>query len=466
MIRRHITALRLTLMFADAATAIGVFVAISILRFGAGWIDSWDRAGLAAIPAMAAWAVAWVALLWFMGLYRLRRHWSSRSDAADILRAITLLALVAFGALFVVHLPRVSRLFLVELFVVELGVAVASRLIIRWAFAQARRRGFARHYLLIVGTSMQAREFARLIVEHPQLGLEVIGHIGARPVGRHALDTPWLGSVEDIERILHERVVDEVAVCLPLGDWQLIEAIARICAEEGKIVRIPAEANPPRMAGASIETFGDLTVQSIVYGPDRALNLLGKRVIDTVLATAGLIVLSPILLGVAVGIRMFNGAPVLFRQRRVGLHGREFEIVKFRTMVRDAELRLADLEDRNEIHGPAFKVSSDPRITPIGRFLRRTSLDELPQLWNVLRGDMSLVGPRPPLPREVARYDVWHRRRLAMKPGITGLWQVSARHAEDFNRWVSIDLDYIDRWSLWLDVKILARTIPAMLGGR
>jgi lipopolysaccharide/colanic/teichoic acid biosynthesis glycosyltransferase len=161
-----------------------------------------------------------------------------------------------------------------------------------------------------------------------------------------------------------------------------------------------------------------------------------------------------------------TGSPVLFRQRRVGLHGREFEILKFRTMVRDAEARLVDLNHRNEIRGPAFKVSADPRVTRLGRWLRRSSLDELPQLWNVLRGDMSLVGPRPPLPDEVARYDVWHRRRLAMKPGITGLWQVSARRADDFNRWVTIDLDYIDRWSLWLDVKILARTIPAMLEGR
>jgi exopolysaccharide biosynthesis polyprenyl glycosylphosphotransferase len=465
VIRRHITALRLTLMSADAATAIGVFIAISIGRFGPEWAGSWDRAGLAALPAMLAWAVAWVALLWFQGLYRLRRHWSSRADAADILRAMTLLAMVVFGSLFVVNLPKVSRLFLVELFLVELAVAIASRLAIRSAFAMARRRGFARHYMLIAGTSARATEFARLIAEHPQLGLEVVGHVGSRPSARRPLARPWLGPIDDIERILHERVVDEVAICLPLAEWNMVEAIARICAEEGKIVRIPADGNPPRMAGAVLETFGDLSVQSIVYGPDRALNLLGKRVIDLVLAVAALVAVSPALLGLAVVIRM-TGSPVLFRQRRVGLHGREFEILKFRTMVRDAEARLVDLNHRNEIRGPAFKVSADPRVTRLGRWLRRSSLDELPQLWNVLRGDMSLVGPRPPLPDEVARYDVWHRRRLAMKPGITGLWQVSARRADDFNRWVTIDLDYIDRWSLWLDVKILARTIPAMLEGR
>src|SRR6187200_459832 len=154
---------------------------------------------------------------------------------------------------------------------------------------------------------------------------------------------------------------------------------------------------------------------------------------------------------------------MLFRQRRVGVHGRQFSLIKFRSMAVDAEGRLADLAHLNEIQGRAFKITNDPRVTPVGRFLRRTSLDELPQLLNVLRGDMSLVGPRPPLPREVEGYDLWHRRRLSMKPGITGLWQVSARRSDDFDDRAELDLSYIDRWSLWLDFKILARTVPAAL---
>ena len=466
MIRRHITALRLSLMTADGIAAVFVFLAISMLRFGSNWSEAWDRAGLPVAAALVAWAASWVGLLWLHGLYRLRRYWSARAEAAYLVRGATFLALIVFGGLFAVHMPEVSRLFMIGLFVVQLAVALVSRLVIRWAFAAARRRGLARHYMLVVGTSAEAIDFARRISEHPQLGLEIIGHVGSDAPRSGPFEGRLLGSIEDIERILHDRVVDEVAICLPVAEWHDVEAIARICAEEGKIVRMPGVDNPPRMAGSTVEQFDGLVVQSVVYGPDRILSLHGKRLIDVVGAAVALVLVSPVLLIAALAVRAAEGSPILFRQRRVGLHGREFEIIKFRTMVPDAEARLEALLEHNEIRGPAFKVSRDPRISRVGRWLRRTSIDELPQLWNVLAGDMSLVGPRPPLPGEVTRYDVWHRRRLSMKPGITGLWQVSARRADDFNRWVSIDLDYIDRWSLLLDLKILVRTIPAMLEGR
>ena len=179
-----------------------------------------------------------------------------------------------------------------------------------------------------------------------------------------------------------------------------------------------------------------------------------------------MLVLAPVAAVIAILVARSSRGSILFRQTRVGLHGRTFQMVKFRTMVSDAEERLAELAERNEIKGPAFKIERDPRITRVGRVLRRTSLDELPQLWNVLHGEMSLVGHRPPLPSEVQGYDLWHRRRLSMKPGMTGLWQVKGRREPHFDRWVEIDLEYIDSWSLWLDFRILARTVPAMLQGR
>jgi exopolysaccharide biosynthesis polyprenyl glycosylphosphotransferase len=261
-------------------------------------------------------------------------------------------------------------------------------------------------------------------------------------------------------------VIDEVAICVEPGDVALIEPIARLCEDEGRLVRIPLDSAAPTLTGGRVEEFDGIEVLSLVRGPDHAAALVLKRLLDVAGAIVGLVILSPVLVAIAAWIVAVDGHPILFRQPRVGLNLRPFSVVKFRTMTVDAEQRLAEVLDRNLLVGHAFKLDDDPRLTRTGRFLRRTSLDELPQLWNVLLGQMSLVGPRPPLPREVADYDIWHRRRLSMKPGITGLWQVEARREVEFDRWVALDLSYIDRWSLWLDVKIIARTVPAMLSGR
>jgi exopolysaccharide biosynthesis polyprenyl glycosylphosphotransferase len=242
--------------------------------------------------------------------------------------------------------------------------------------------------------------------------------------------------------------------------------MASLCEQEGKRLRIIVGPGLTPITGGRVETFGKFEILTIANGPDRILGLAAKRLLDVMLAALALVVLAPALLLIAAAVWVEDRGPVLFRQTRVGLHGRLFRVVKFRTMVTDAEERLADLVSQNEITGHAFKLADDPRITRTGKVLRRTSLDELPQFWNVLRGQMSIVGPRPPLPGEVADYDLWHRRRLSMKPGITGLWQVSARLEAEFDRWVELDLAYIDRWSLWLDLKIMVKTVPAMMSGR
>jgi exopolysaccharide biosynthesis polyprenyl glycosylphosphotransferase len=217
------------------------------------------------------------------------------------------------------------------------------------------------------------------------------------------------------------------------------------------------------LATGRVEELDGLPIYSIVTGPDRVVALVAKRLLDITGAAALLVLLSPLMLILALAVRQDSAGRALFKQRRVGLHGRTFEVLKFRTMHDGAEDRLTELMELNEIRGHAFKLTADPRVTRVGRWLRRTSLDELPQLWNVLRGEMSLVGPRPPLVSEVQGYNVWHRRRLSMKPGMTGLWQVRARTEQDFDRWVETDLEYIDSWSLWLDLRILLRTIPAVL---
>ena len=466
MIRRHAMALRLALAGVDASSAVVLFVVVSLVRFGPAWQDTWRRAGVDPFVAAAVYAVAWSTVLWALGLYRVRARWQLRTEILDVARAGILLGLVTFSALFVVKLPDVSRLFLLLLFVAQVALTIASRASIRWLLRSLRDRGLGLRYLLVVGTGREARRFADRVERHRELGLRVIGFLAVEP-GQTTIDhRPVIGVLDDIEVVLHDRIVDEVAVCLSEPDLHLLESITRLCEEEGKIVRIPLEGVPVSLPGGRIEDFDRGKVLSLVYGPDRIVGLIVKRLLDIGLAAAALLLLSPLFLIVAWAIVVLDGRPVIFRQTRVGLHGRPFLVVKFRTMVPDAEARLDELEALNEIKGHAFKLTDDPRLTRTGSFLRKTSIDELPQLWNVIRGEMSLVGPRPPLPREVAGYDLWHRRRLSMKPGITGLWQVAARGEEDFDRWVALDLAYIDRWSVWLDLKIMFRTIPAMLQGR
>ena len=469
MIRRYIAVLHVVLMTADAAIAMALFVGVSIFRFGPTWTATWDTAGIDARVAAVLYGAAVVLVLWVQGLYRLRVRWSPRREVLDVLVAVVLLAVVVFTALFLFKLPGVSRLFLLLLFPAQAAVTILTRALIRLTFTRLRTRGYNARYFLIVGANPAAQRFADAIERHRALGLRAVGHL-AGPTDRERgsdrrVRRPVLGGIDDIEAILHNVVVDEVVVCLELEDRPMTVAIARLCEEEGRVVRIPITEFGPVVPGGLMEMLDGVEVQSLAYGPDRTLGLLVKRTIDVVLAGAGLILFSPLLLLVALVIGLRDGAPILFRQTRVGLHGRPFQLIKFRTMVPDAEALLADLEDQNEISGPAFKLTDDPRLSRTGRWLRRTSFDELPQLLNVLRGEMSLVGPRPPLPREVQVYDVWHRRRLSMQPGITGLWQVSARREADFDRWVRLDLDYIDRWSLWLDLKIILRTIPAVLDG-
>jgi exopolysaccharide biosynthesis polyprenyl glycosylphosphotransferase len=463
MIRRYSSALRLALVLADGGSAVALFLLLSRARFGADWLGRWETAGVDPLVAALAFGIAWPAALWLGGLYRLRSRWTFRGELVDFVRAGVILAVVSLATLFGFNLDDVSRSFLLFLFPTQVAVTLVSRFGLRRLFALMRARGMNTRYMLVVGTSRSAVAFATRVERHPDLGLKVVGHISVESNGAFAGLRPVLGTLDEIEEVLHTRVIDEVAICLPPASLHMVEPIVRLCEEEGRIVRLPLDDLGLTLTAGRIEEFDSIPVMSFVHGPDRALGLLLKRMFDIVLSGAAMVLLSPLLIGIALAILIADGRPILFHQTRMGVHGRPFKVVKFRTMVRNAEARLVELEGLNEVRGHAFKVTFDPRLSRTGGWLRRTSLDELPQLLNVARGEMSIVGPRPPLPREVAGYDVWHRRRLSMKPGMTGLWQVSARREQDFDRWVAIDLEYIDRWSLWLDMKIIARTIPAVV---
>jgi exopolysaccharide biosynthesis polyprenyl glycosylphosphotransferase len=468
MIRRHAYLFRLALMGADAALALIVVNGATLLRFGP--TEDWAIALDPAIPdprlAVAAFVVLWIGLLWFRGLYKGRSQWTVRAEAAEILTAASTLAVITLSALFLLKLPDVSRLFLLFVFPLLAVAALSVRIAMRVFLVFLRDHGRNTRFMLVLGANSRAKAFADLVESHHELGLVVIGHLKADKTDNGVrLRRPVLGSVDDLEAVLHSQIVDEVAICLPFAREDLIEQAARLCEQEGKVVRIPVTPVERTLSLGRMETIDGIGVYSLANGPDRTLGLIAKRAVDLLGAAVLLAVLSPFLLLIAALVRLDSPGGALFRQERVGLHGRTFRMIKFRTMCSDAEEQLQSLRRLNAVRGHAFKLESDPRVTRVGRLLRRTSLDELPQLWNVLRGQMSMVGPRPPLPVEVSDYDVWHRRRLSMKPGMTGLWQVRARRSAEFDHWVEQDLEYIDHWSLWLDFKIIARTVPAVLAG-
>ena len=464
MLRRHASGLRTLLMLTDGVLAAAALVLTSVLRFGADWHVHWDPIVPDPVAFAALYAVTWVAVLTLTGLYRPRARWSMRTEAVDLFRATLVMVALVLAILFWFRLPDVSRTYLLLLFPAQFLVTLASRAAMRLAFRRMRARGLNQRFVLVVGGGPRAQAFAAKLESHSELGLVVVGFLDDDQDFELPGSWRYRGRFSDLEDVLKSTVIDEVAVCLPFSRWELVDPVVGIAEDLGKIVRVPMDVLDRSFTSGRVEELDGTPVFSLVSGPDRLLGLAAKRTIDILGSAALLLVLSPVLAAVAAAIRTRDGSPILFRQARVGLHGRAFRVVKFRTMVADAEARYSEVVDRSDPR--AFKLDDDPRVTPLGAFLRRTSLDELPQLWNALRGEMSLVGPRPAPPREVEGYDVWHRRRLSMKPGITGLWQVTARRDDDFERRASLDLDYIDRWSLWLDVKILARTIPAALEGR
>ncbi len=369
------------------------------------------------------------------------------------------------AVLFCFKLPDVSRLFLLFLFPTQFVLALATRAALRLGFRWLRERGYNARFVVVVGAGPRGQAFARRLAEHRELGLNVLGYVDDEDAFDLPAGAPLLGRLADLPTILHERVVDEVAVCLPFCQWDLVDAIAGISEEEGKIVRVPMDVLDHAFAAGKVEELDGTPVFSLVSGPDR---LLGPR------AQAPH---RPRRLGGRPGPAQ-PGAPG-GRDRDPG-QGRAARLLPPdprgppRAPVPSGQVPDHGHRRRGPLRARWWTAPTRARSSSTttrgsrrwARFLRRTSLDELPQLWNVLRGQMSLVGPRPAPPREVEGYDVWHRRRLSMKPGITGLWQVTARRNDDFDDRASLDLDYIDRWSLWLDVKILARTIPAALEGR
>ncbi|HKK50379.1 MAG TPA: sugar transferase, partial [Myxococcota bacterium] len=348
------------------------------------------------------------------------------------------------------------------------GVALAgTRFVLYGALRTARRFGRNTRNVLIVGSGQRAAEVKRGIDAHPSWGLRVLGFVDDvdTPVDP-SLFAAKLFRIEQMPELLGDLVVDRVIVACPRSMLGSIAPVLRSCSGAGVPLTLLPDLFGDFMPLPQVGRFGSRPSLEFSAVHHNAFLLWVKRLVDIVGASAALLLTAPILGLAALAIRLEDGGPVFFRQTRCGLYGRRFTMIKLRTMCVDAEKRKAELEALNEMDGPVFKVKLDPRITRVGAFLRRYSLDELPQFWNVLTGEMSLVGPRPPVPEEVVHYEISDRRRLSMRPGITCVWQVSGRNQIGFEEWVKLDLQYIDTWSLALDVWILARTIPAVLLAR
>jgi exopolysaccharide biosynthesis polyprenyl glycosylphosphotransferase len=323
--------------------------------------------------------------------------------------------------------------------------------------------------IIIIGTGVRARHFLDLIKNNPGWGIKIVGLIDIDPVKKGVKIGGYdvLGTFEDISAIVHENVIDEAVFIVPRTWLNKIEDILQFCESEGIRAHLAADLFKLRFSKAKNTEIGGFPLLTFESTPDKLEHLFIKRLLDFIISAISLLCLSLLFVIISVIIKINSKGPSFYSQLRCGLYGRKFKFFKFRTMVIDAELKQKDLIMFNEMSGPVFKMANDPRVTKIGKWLRKYSIDELPQLWNVLKGDMSLVGPRPPLPEEVERFTSSQRRKMSMRPGITCLWQVSGRSTiADFNEWMKLDLEYIDNWSLWLDFKILLKSIPVVLSGK
>jgi exopolysaccharide biosynthesis polyprenyl glycosylphosphotransferase len=489
MLRENQYILRQVHLILDLLLALAAFFIAHLLRQAINIYLLWwmQPATLADYYWLAPLApVVFVAALAWNRLYasqsvRTRTREQARRIGISCLEATLVLVAIIYLVTPPDH-PSPSRALILILPFVTFTLLVIKNSLLRHALIEIRRRGFNYRTVIVVGSGQPLRDLVTRISQNPVWGFRIEGlildqpeyqgegfeaHQAALNAPEKSLGIPILGDLSRAPTVLWGRAIDEVIFVPEMAPLAELRPLMEICEEMGVRTHLPLNFFAGRIARPVIDQFEDMAVLS--YWPTRVIGpaLLFKYAFDRVMASTLLLGCSPLMLAAILAIRFTSrrGEPIFFGQQRCGLNGRLFTCWKFRSMYVDAEKRRAELEALNEQSGPVFKIRHDPRVTPVGRWMRKFSIDELPQLWNVVKGDMSLVGPRPPLPAEVAQYDRWQRRRLSMKPGITCLWQVMGRNKLTFDTWMKLDLEYIDNWSLTLDFKILARTVYVVLTG-
>ncbi len=466
--QRMLDACRYLDVAAVLGAVVGVFVLTNSSHPGAASIAGFlnMRVTVKNLLLLAGFAAALHASLTMFGMYDERRL------EEPMLYAMRLVAACLAGGVPLILFPIASstgtvRPISVGYFVI---VAVVTLAALRWLvwLAAAPSPAAAIRNVLIVGSGPRAQRLYHELYAHAEDAVQIYGFVDTNPDPiAEEIAERMIGTLDDLEGILMRHVIDDVLITLPIKScYGKIQNTIALCERLGVRAAYLADVFQSSLGRPSYEQTGRFPVVRMHVVTDDH-RMLVKRAMDLIGGIVGLILAAPVMLVIVIAIKMSGPGPVIFSQQRFGLNKRRFAMYKFRTMVNGAEALQADLETRNEASGPVFKIRHDPRITPVGRLLRRMSLDELPQLFNVVRGDMSLVGPRPLPVRDVHKFsESWLMRRFSVPPGVTGLWQISGRSDLAFDRWVMLDLQYINGWSLGLDLQILAKTVPAVLWGR
>ena len=452
----------------DAFVTAFSYLLAWFIVIGSGWANLLGKRTLEVgfyFGALLVIIPAYLLLYSFFGLYTPKRVLGRRNEFGKIFKANTI-GLLIFGLILYFgrkepHLYNFSQRLVVYFYVLNVAFMTIERNGIRIVLRSMRSKGYNQKHILLVGYSSAAEGFIDRVNKNPEWGYTIRGIIDdTKERGSEYKGVKVIGCIEDLDYILEQNSLDEIAVTLSLSEYEKLRHIVALCEKSGVHTKFIPDYNSLIPGKPYTEDLGGLPVINIRYVPlSNTLNAVAKRAVDIVGSLCGLIVTSPLLLIVAILIRATSKGPIIFSQERIGRHNHVFKMYKFRSMYADAEERKKELMAQNEMNGLMFKMENDPRITKTGDFLRKTSLDEFPQFINILKGDMSLVGTRPPTLDEFAQYSPYHKKRLIFRPGLTGMWQVSGRSdITDFEEIVKLDVEYIDNWSFWLDIKILLKT--------
>lgn len=401
--------------------------------------------------------------------YSYQRFTSLTREYTIILKVCFMGSLISIALIFFLGMKEVPRTIFLLFFIISIILFVIEKTILFYVAAYIRKKGKNRKRAVIIGTGTRARQFIRTVRENFKWGLDIAGMLTGdiETVGREIEGIKVIDHYSNIQNILKTINPQEIIITISTKRFDQIRDVLEICEREGVVVRLNSDFFGHITKHVTIDNIFGLNIISfnMVHQPE--LELFIKRIIDILGSLIAILIFSPFMLIAAFGILISDGRPILYNWNVVGINKKPFRSWKFRTMVKDADSLKSNLMSDNEMDGPVFKIKNDPRVLPFGRWLRKWSIDETPQFFSVLKGDMSLVGPRPAGPHELEKYESWQRRKLSIKPGITCLWQANGRnHINKFDEWVNLDLEYIDNWSLMMDMKILFKTIPAVIRGK